>query len=108
MTPVLNEETNPCTSTYDNLIQRTGIRDGASHWAKILSVFYDDLDTSDPNDPEVIFNIDISNVSNTTCHALTLDVLSEHFSRDYGCVLKKGKTIPTYENLFNLFDYFLI
>jgi hypothetical protein len=43
-------------------------------------LFYDNLDTSDPNDPndpEVIIKIDISNVFNTTCRALTLDVLSE-------------------------------
>ncbi len=35
------------TSRYDNLIQTAGIRDGASHCAKLLSVFYDTLDTSD-------------------------------------------------------------
>ncbi len=28
--------------------------------AKILSVFYDDLDASDPNDPNVIIKIDVS------------------------------------------------
>ena len=39
-----------------------GIRDGASHYAKILSVFYDNLDTWDPNDPRVIIKINISNV----------------------------------------------
>ncbi len=39
-------------------------------------MFYDSLDTSDPNDPQVIIKIDISNVFNTTCRALTLDVLS--------------------------------
>ena len=63
--------------TYDNFIQTAGIRDGASHCDKILSVFYDNLDTtSDPNDPEVIIKIDISNTFNTTCRALKLDVLS--------------------------------
>jgi hypothetical protein len=44
-------------STYDNCIQTAGIRDGVSYSAKILSVFYDNLDSSDPNDPEVIIKI---------------------------------------------------
>jgi hypothetical protein len=44
------------------------------HCAKILSGFYDNLDTT--SDPEVIIKIDISNAFNTTCRALTLDVLS--------------------------------
>jgi hypothetical protein len=47
------------------------------HCAKILSGFYDNLDTT--SDPEVITSgseIDISNAFNTTCRALTLDVLS--------------------------------
>ena len=52
--PVRNEEAKLFTSTYDNFIQTTGIRDGVSHCAKILSIFYDSLDTSDLNDPEVI------------------------------------------------------
>jgi hypothetical protein len=66
---------------------------------KILSVFYDSLDTSDPNGPEVIIKIDISNSFNTTCRALTLDVLSGRPSRDYVWDLKRGDTIPTCENL---------
>ena len=70
------------TSTYDNFIQTTGIRDGVSHYTKILPVFYDNLDTSDPNDPEVIIKIDISDVFNTTCPALALDVLSRYSSRN--------------------------
>jgi hypothetical protein len=53
-TPIHNEWAKLCTSSYDNFIQTAGIRDGVSHCAKILSVFYDNLDTSDPNDPEVI------------------------------------------------------
>ena len=105
-TPVHNEEAKLFTSTYDNFIQTAGIRDGASHWAKILSVFNENLDTSDPNDPEVIIKIDTSNVFNTTCRALTLDVLSGRDSRDYTCGLKKGQVIPSCENLSNLFDYF--
>jgi hypothetical protein len=40
------------------------------------------------NDPEVIIKIDISHAFNTTCRALTLDVLSGHASRDYACGLK--------------------
>jgi hypothetical protein len=63
-TPVRNEAAELFTSTYDNFIQAAGIRDGASHSAKILSVFYDNLDASDPNDPEVIIKIDISNAFN--------------------------------------------
>jgi hypothetical protein len=61
------------TSTYDNFdnfIQTAGIRDGASRCAKILSVFYDNLNTSDPNDPDVIIKIDLSNAFNTTCRVL--------------------------------------
>jgi hypothetical protein len=45
--------------------------DDASHCAKILPVFYDKLDISDPNDPDVIIKIDMSNAFNTTCRALT-------------------------------------
>jgi hypothetical protein len=56
-TPVRKEAVKFFTSTYDNFIQTAGIRDGASHCAKILSVFYDNLDTSDPNDPEVIIRL---------------------------------------------------
>jgi hypothetical protein len=45
-TPVRNEAAKLFTSTYDTFILTAGIRDGASHCAKILSVFYDNLDTS--------------------------------------------------------------
>jgi hypothetical protein len=44
-TPVRNEATKLFTSTYDNFIQTTGIQDGVSHCEKILSFFYDNLDT---------------------------------------------------------------
>jgi hypothetical protein len=54
-----------------------------SHCTKILSVFYDSLDTSDPYDPEVIIKIDISNVFNTTDRPLTLDMISGRDSWDY-------------------------
>jgi hypothetical protein len=74
-TPVRNEAAKLFTSTYDNFIQTAGIRDGASHCAKILPIFYDNLDTADPSDPKVIIKIDICNAFNTTCRALTLDVL---------------------------------
>ncbi len=104
--PVRNEAAKLFTSTYDNFIQTAGIRDGASHCAKILLVFYDSLDTSDPNDPEEIIEIDITNAFNTTCLALTLDVLSGRASLDYACGLKHGDAIPTCENLSNLFGYF--
>jgi hypothetical protein len=59
-TPIRNEAAKLFTSSYDNFIQTAGIRDGASHYAKILSVLYDNLDTSDPNDPDVIIKIDAS------------------------------------------------
>ena len=63
------------------------------HCAKILSGFYD--------------NLDISNVFNTTCRALTLDVLSGHASRDNACGLKRGDAIEsTCETLSNMFGYF--
>ena len=62
VTPIHNEEATFFTSTYDNFIQTAGIRDGASYWAKILSVFYDNLDASDPNDPNVIIKIDVSTI----------------------------------------------
>jgi hypothetical protein len=52
-TTVHNVTSKLFTSTYDNVIQTTGIRDGTSHCEKILSVFYDNLDTSDPNDPDL-------------------------------------------------------
>jgi hypothetical protein len=52
--PIHNESAKFFTSTYDNFIKTAGIRDGTSHCAKILSVFYDNLDVSDPNDPDVI------------------------------------------------------
>jgi hypothetical protein len=85
--PVRNESAKIFTSTYDNFIQTAGIRDGASYCSKNLSVFYDNLDTSDPDDPEVIVKVDISNTFNTTCRALTLDVRSGYVSRDYGIIL---------------------
>jgi hypothetical protein len=40
-TPIRNEAAKFFTSSYDNFIQTAGIRDGASHCAKVLSVFYD-------------------------------------------------------------------
>ena len=46
-TPVQNEAAKIFTSTYDNFIKTTGIRDGVSNCAKILSIFYDSLDTTD-------------------------------------------------------------
>jgi hypothetical protein len=94
------------TSSYDNFIQTAGIRDGASHCAKILSVFYDNLDVSDPNDPDVIIKIDVSNAFNTTDRVLTLDMISGHSSRDYPCGIKKGDVMSTVDSLTNLFGYF--
>jgi hypothetical protein len=87
-------------------MQTAGIRDGASHCAKILTCFYDNLDFSDPTDPEVIIKIDVANAFNSTDRGLTLDVLSGRASRDYACGLKRGDVIPTCDNLSNLFGYF--
>jgi hypothetical protein len=87
-------------------IQTTGIWDGASDCGKILTCFYDNLDVSDPTDPEVIIKIDVDNEFNSTDRGLTLDVLSGHVSRDYVCGLKTGDVIPTCDNLSTLFVYF--
>jgi hypothetical protein len=106
VTPIRNEAAKFFTSTYDNFIQTAGIRDGASHSAKILSVFYDNLDPSDPDDPAVTSKIDVSNAFNTTDRAITLDVISGRASRDYACDLKRGDAIPTVDALTNLFGYF--
>ena len=105
-TPVRNEAAKLFTSTYDNFIQTAGSRDGTAHCAKILSVFYDNLNTSDPNDPDVIIKIDISNALNTTNRALTLDMISGRASRDYACGLKRGDVIPALDTLSELFGYF--
>jgi hypothetical protein len=93
------------TSSYDNFIQSAGIRDGASHCAKILSVFYDNLDTSDSNDSDMIIKIDVSNVFNTTDR--DLDMISGRASRDYACDIKEGDVIPTVDTLTSLFGYFI-
>jgi hypothetical protein len=106
VTPIHNEVSKVFTSSYENFIQTSGIRDGASHCAKILTSFYDNLDVSDPTDPEVIIKIDVANVFNSTDRDLTLDVLSGHASRDYACDLKTGDVIPTCDNLSTLFGYF--
>jgi hypothetical protein len=73
-TPIHNEELKLFTSSYDNFIQTTDIRDGASHCVKILTCFYDNLDISDPTDPEVIIKIDVTNAFNSTDRGLTLDM----------------------------------
>jgi hypothetical protein len=104
VTPVYNETTKVFTPTYDNIIQTPGIRDGVSHCAKILSGFYDNLDTSDPNDPEVIIKIDISNVFNTTCRVLTLDVLSGRASRDTFVSSNTGMSFPPVRTCLTYLD----
>jgi hypothetical protein len=63
----------------------------------------DKLDISDPNDPDVIIKIDISNAFNTTDRTFTLDMISGRDSRDYSCGLKGGDVIPTLSNLFGYF-----
>jgi hypothetical protein len=103
-TPIRNEVAKFFTSTYNNFIQTAGIRDGASHCVKILSVFYDNLDAMDPDDPDVIIKIDVSNAFNTTDRDLTLDMISGRASRDYASGFKD--VIPTVDTLTNLFGYF--
>ncbi len=66
----------------------------------------DNLDTSDPNDPDVIINIDVSNVFNTTDRVLTLDMISGRASWDYTCGIKEGDVNGTVDSLTNLFGYF--
>jgi hypothetical protein len=89
-TPIHNEEAKLFTSSYENFIQTTGIRDGASHCAKILTCFYDNLDVSDPTDPEVIIKIDVGNTFNSTDRDLTLEVLSGHVSGTMTVVSRQG------------------
>jgi hypothetical protein len=79
---------------------------GSSDCPKILTSFYDNLDVSDPTDPEVTIQIDVANVFNSTKRGLTLDVLNGRASRDYACGLKTGDVIPTCDSLSNFFDYF--
>jgi hypothetical protein len=107
-TPIRNETAKLFTSSYDNFIQTVRIRDGVSHYAKILSVLYDNLVISDPNDPDVIIKIDESNAFNTTDRALTLDMTSGRVSHDYSCGLKPGDVIPTVDTLTHLFVYFKV
>jgi hypothetical protein len=105
-TPIRNETSKLFTSSYENFIQTTGIRDVASHCAKILTCFCDNLDVSDPTNPKVIIKIDVANAFYSTDRGLTLDVLSGHVSRDYVCGLMTGDVIPTCDNLSTLFGYF--
>ena len=94
------------TSTYNNFMQTAGLRDGASHCAKILSSMYDSLN-SDPNDPDVLVKLDIKNAFNMLCRQLTLDVLGGKASCDYACGLKEGDSFETTcEELRNMFAYF--
>jgi hypothetical protein len=56
----------------------------------------------------LIIKIDISNASNTSCRALTLDVLSGYVSRDYAYGLKQKEVIEsTCATLSNMFGYLL-
>ncbi len=70
--------------------------------------FFDNLDVSDPTDPEVIIQIDVANAFKSTNRGLILDVLNGRASRDYPCGLKKGDVIPTCDTLSNLFGYFKV
>jgi len=64
-------------------------RDGTSHCVKILSSMYESLN-SDPNDADVLVNLDIENAFNVLCRQLTLDVLGGKALCDYVCGLKEG------------------
>ena len=84
------------TSTYENFIQTAGIPDGASHCDRLLGVIYDNLTPlADPNDPELLIKIDITNAFNTVFLFLTLDCVSGTASRDYACGLKNGNRIES-------------
>jgi hypothetical protein len=94
------------TSTYDNFIQTAGLKDGASHCAKILTTMYSSL-TSNPSDPDVIIKIDITNAFNVLCGALTLDVLSGKATRTYSCGIQAGDDFETVcSTLRSMFSYF--
>jgi hypothetical protein len=54
-------------------VQTAGLKDGASHCAKILTSVFDLLN-SNPNDPDVIIKIDIVNAFNVLSRQLTFDV----------------------------------
>ena len=54
----------------------------------------------------MIIKIDISNAFNSTCRALTLDILSGRASRDYACGINRGDAIACSETLSNMFGYF--
>ncbi len=105
-TPIHNKVAKLFISSYENYIQTAGIRDDVSHCDE--TCFCDNLDVSDPTDPEVIIEIDVTNAFNSTDRGLTLDVLSGHASRDYACDLKTGDVIHTCDNLFTLFGYFQV
>jgi hypothetical protein len=51
------------------------------------------LDSSDPNDPDVTIKFDVSNTFNTTKRAFTLDMISGRSSCDYTFVFKRGDVI---------------
>ena len=55
------------------------VSDGVSNYVKILSIFYDNLDTTDLNNREVII-----------------------------CGLKRGDAVATCETLSNMFGYFKV
>ena len=83
-----------------------GLKDGASHCAKLLTIMYDNLD-SDAQDPVVIIKVDISYAFNVLCRYLSLNVLSGTASRDYASGLKFGDSIATScDTLRNMFPYF--
>jgi hypothetical protein len=87
-------------------LQTAGLQDGSSHCVKILSSMYTALN-SDPSDPDVNINLDISNTFNTMCRQLTLDVRGGKESCDYACGLKEGDNIETVcGELCNMFEYF--
>ena len=95
------------TSKYDNFIQCAGTRDGASHLANILNLWYNNLsaDPIDPTDPCVIVKLDMAQAFQTICRALTLDVFCGTATRDYACGFKNGDTIPSPAELSRFFGY---
>ncbi len=66
-------------STYEKFLQTAGLQDGASHCVKNLSSMYAALN-SNPSDPDIIINLDISNAFNVLCRQLTLNVMAQRLS----------------------------
>jgi hypothetical protein len=73
-------------------------KDGASHCLYFLNAAYSGpafTSVEDAEDPMVIVKLEISNVFDSLCARLVLDVLSGKAFRDYECVIKVDKDFET-------------